>query len=94
MEKTVEIARLCVGPAFYFGLGAQEVVGLESQGVGEISFQGQLPAERMDFRGLRIPIIFVEEVNIFSFEGVLVIYEAFAEQPYRLGVSGESVEEL
>lgn len=79
---------------FYFGFGSQQVIGLEGEGVGEISFQGQLPAERMDFRSSGIPILFVEEVNIFCFEGVLVIYEAFAEQPYRLGVSGESVEEL
>ncbi len=73
---------------------AQEVIGLEGEGVGEISFEGQLPAERMNFCGSRSPIIFVEEVNILCFEGIFVIHEAFAEQPNRLGVVGESFEEL
>ena len=73
---------------------AQEVIGLEGEGVGEFSLQRQLPAERMNFCSSRIPIFFFEEVNIFCFEGVGMIYEAFAEQPNRLGVVGESFEEL
>lgn len=79
---------------FFFGFGAQEVIGLESEGVGEFFLQGQLPAERMNFCSSWSPIIFVEEVNILCFEGIGMVHKAFAEQPYRLGVLGESVEEL
>jgi len=79
---------------FWVNIRPAKVIRGQCQGVGELADEGFLPAEQMDFRSSRAPVLFIEEVNSIVFEFVPVIYEAFAEQPDGFFSVSEFFEEL
>ena len=75
-------------------VGCADVVGLQCQGVREAVGLSELPAEKMDFGGVRAPACLVEEVNRIGEELVFMVKQAVAKEPNRSVGRGEVLKEL
>lgn len=58
---------------FFFCFGPADIGGFKGQGVGESLLQGYLPAELMDLRSFRAPIVLGQEMNVLGLEFILII---------------------